>query len=88
MTNRIENCLPHGSLVQRGNIKDEQSLLKVLSVIAQVDLGPHRILEQEKSTAVVFTLLGGTRRFVGAVFEDHLSLRQVFPQLLMGTKQH
>src|SRR5690606_19572746 len=55
----------------------EEVLLEALAVVAEVDLGPEAVVEEQKGLAVFLAVGGGTGGLGGAVFEDDLRLREM-----------
>jgi hypothetical protein len=77
MGQRVENRLPHGVLVERRNVPNEKSLLKVLEVVAQIYSTPDLVEDGQETASKFAAFGGGSGGFGGAVLEEHLGLRQV-----------
>src|SRR4030067_2650341 len=70
----VEHDLPDGALIARGQVKDEQTLLEMLQVVAQFDETPDLIEREEKSLPELLPLGGRPRRLVRTVLEDNFGL--------------
>ena len=80
MTHRVEDSLAHHALVEGRNIPDEEPLLEVLQVIAQIDKTPDLVEHGKESLPELVSIGCWSRRFVGAVLEDHFCLGKMSSQ--------
>ncbi len=76
MAHRVENGLSDDRLIERRYLAHDHAILVMVQVVAQVDLVPQFVTEEEEALTILLTLLVGDAGLVGAVFEDHLRLRQ------------
>src|SRR3990172_7790306 len=87
MGNRVEQGLTDRGFVESQNVVPEQTLLIALSIIAEIDALPERIMKKEESFPELGAILRGAGCFRRAVLEDDFRLRQIPVERLSCSEQ-
>ena len=77
VTHRVQDRFTDNALIKGRNVEHEKAFLIVLLVVPQIDKLPHAVIASEKADLKLFSLVGRTRRFGGAILKNDLSLRQI-----------
>jgi hypothetical protein len=77
MGHRVEQGFTDRGFVKSRNVVPEQTLLIALSIIAEIDAFPERILKKEEPFPELGAILRGAGCFGRAVLEDDFRLRQI-----------
>jgi hypothetical protein len=80
VTDRVQDGFSNHALVEGGNVPDEEPLLEVLQVVAQVDEAPDLIEYKQESLPELVPVRSRSGRFVRAVLKHNLRLGKMSSQ--------
>ena len=87
MADSIQNSFSNGALIEGWNVENEETLLIMLNIVAQINQFPQAIKTGEEANTELLSLIRRAGCVQGSILEDDFRLRQILPQCAPLPKQ-